>query len=213
MNPPQLGQERNGLATCSLICGIGGFLTGPLTGIVAIVTGHSALKKIRLSGGALGGGNAATCGLVLGYITTVLSVFVLALAALATPQILRALDRATMAENVSNARQVKMVLDMYAMDEDGKYPPALIDLVTTGNVDSLEPIKYRDRQSKKRLDWIYFPGQENISDVSNIILASPMTVRLRGGEGRIVVYIDGSSKPIPEAEFQTQVRRQGAQIP
>ena len=43
-------------------------------------------------------------------------------AALATPQIFKALKRAALAEAVSNARQVKLALDTFATDFDGQFP-------------------------------------------------------------------------------------------
>ena len=47
---------------------------------------------------------------------------IVALAAMATPQIFKALKRAAMAENINNAKQVKLALDSFAMDNDGVYP-------------------------------------------------------------------------------------------
>ena len=47
---------------------------------------------------------------------------IVALAALATPQIFKALKRASVADAVNNARQVKMALDLFASDNDGWYP-------------------------------------------------------------------------------------------
>ena len=47
---------------------------------------------------------------------------IVALASMATPAIFKALRRAAMAENVSNAKQVKLTLDSFAMDNDGVYP-------------------------------------------------------------------------------------------
>lgn len=47
---------------------------------------------------------------------------IVALAALATPQIFKALKRAALAEAISNARQVKLALDSFANDFDGVYP-------------------------------------------------------------------------------------------
>ena len=47
---------------------------------------------------------------------------IVALAAMATPAIFKALKRAAMAENVSNARQVKMFMEIFASDNDGVYP-------------------------------------------------------------------------------------------
>ena len=69
-----------GLATASLICGIGSIFLGPLGGIPAVITGHLALGKIKKSGGTLQGRGLAITGLILGYVLSVLSVIVLMLA-------------------------------------------------------------------------------------------------------------------------------------
>jgi prepilin-type N-terminal cleavage/methylation domain-containing protein len=47
---------------------------------------------------------------------------IVALAAMATPAIFKALGRAAMAESVSNGRQCKLIMDSFAMDNDGVYP-------------------------------------------------------------------------------------------
>ena len=47
---------------------------------------------------------------------------IVALASMATPAIFKALRRAAMAENVSNVKQIKLVMDSFAMDNDGVYP-------------------------------------------------------------------------------------------
>lgn len=68
----QISAPTCGLATASLVCGICGFILGPLTGIPAIITGHLALGRIKKSGWALKGHGMAIAGLILGYIVTVL---------------------------------------------------------------------------------------------------------------------------------------------
>lgn len=47
---------------------------------------------------------------------------IVALAALATPQIFKALKRAALAEALNNVKQVKYALDGFATDFDGQYP-------------------------------------------------------------------------------------------
>ncbi|HBM78576.1 MAG: type II secretion system protein [Roseibacillus sp.] len=47
---------------------------------------------------------------------------IVSLAALATPQIFKALKRAALAEAINNAKQVKLALDSFATDFDGQYP-------------------------------------------------------------------------------------------
>jgi general secretion pathway protein G len=68
--PPQ----TSGLAISSLVLGIlSCTLLGFVAGIPAIICGHSARKKVRISPRSYGGGGLAVAGLVLGYVGTVVS--------------------------------------------------------------------------------------------------------------------------------------------
>ena len=67
--------QNSTTAIISLIAGIAGLTIFPVIGsIVAVILGHMAKGEIARSGGALGGGGAATAGLVLGYVGVGLSV-------------------------------------------------------------------------------------------------------------------------------------------
>lgn len=65
--PPAAPEGTNGLAIASLICGIVGCIPG--LGIAAVVTGHMALGRIKISG--QGGRGMAIAGLILGYLSIV----------------------------------------------------------------------------------------------------------------------------------------------
>src|SRR5882672_918131 len=57
-------------AIASLVCGLAAWVVcGFLTGIPAVILGHSSLKKIGRSGGYLKGKEIAFAGLVLGYLS------------------------------------------------------------------------------------------------------------------------------------------------
>ena len=61
--------QNSTTAIISLIAGVAGLTVFPVVGsIVAVILGHMAKGEIARSGGALGGGGAATVGLVLGYV-------------------------------------------------------------------------------------------------------------------------------------------------
>ena len=65
----QPAPQNSTLAIVSLIAAICGFTVFPgLGSLVAVITGHMAKGEIARSGGTLGGGGAATWGLVLGYV-------------------------------------------------------------------------------------------------------------------------------------------------
>ena len=208
MHPPvpPAPPKACGLAVTSLVCGCLGFVLAFLAGIPAIITGHMALGKIKRSGGTIGGSGIATTGLVLGYVTTALTVVWLALAALATPAIYKALERADMAENVSHARQLQMGLQVYAMDHDGKFPPGLQALADDGYVLNPDGLRYTESKSKTRHDWTYFAGHTTTDAPDTIIIAAPMTTP--DGTKRVVAFLDGSARALPEAEYQRLIHDQ-----
>lgn len=83
MNPPPLNQSvpaNSRAAVSSLVCGICAAILGPFTGIAAIIYGHIALGHIKKSGGSLGGRGMAVAGLVMGYVFSFVTTFVVILA-------------------------------------------------------------------------------------------------------------------------------------
>jgi hypothetical protein len=67
--PTTAQPPTNGMAVASLVCGIGQVVGGPIAGIAAIILGHQARRRIRLTGEQ--GDGLAVTGLILGYIGTV----------------------------------------------------------------------------------------------------------------------------------------------
>ncbi len=115
MPPPGLGfeasampysgpTETSGKAIGSLICGFL-FFVFPAA-IVAIVLGHLSLSDIRKSGGRLTGHGMATTGLVLGYLGVAFIPFILIVAAIAIPNMLRAKIAAKEASAVGSVRAI-----------------------------------------------------------------------------------------------------------
>ncbi len=65
--PPQAEtQHTNGMAIAALVCGIGQLAVGLPAGIAAIILGHQARKRIRITGE--NGDGLARAGMILGYI-------------------------------------------------------------------------------------------------------------------------------------------------
>src|ERR1700691_160788 len=95
-NPPTSGK-----AIASLVCGIFGFF---LVSIAAVILGHLAHSEIRKSAGRLGGAGIATAGLVLGYLGIAVIPFILIIAAIAIPNLLRARIAANEASAVGSLR-------------------------------------------------------------------------------------------------------------
>jgi type IV pilus assembly protein PilA len=96
---PYVGSaETSGKAMASMVTGIFGLLLFPI-GIAAIVLGHMSRSEIRKSNGRLKGDGMATAGLVMGYGAFAIIPFILIIAAIAIPNLLRA----RMAANESSA--------------------------------------------------------------------------------------------------------------
>jgi hypothetical protein len=78
LQPQLMAQRTNGMAIAALVCGLGQFVGGgPIAGIAAVILGHQARARVRLTGER--GDGMARAGLVLGYIGLALAVLVILL--------------------------------------------------------------------------------------------------------------------------------------
>jgi type IV pilus assembly protein PilA len=110
--PPGFEPPTSGKAIGSLISGLFFFLLP--ASIVAVVLGHLSLSEIRKSAGRLKGQGLATAGLVLGYLGIAAIPFILIIAAIAIPNLLRARMAANEASAVRALRSYSYALGSYA---------------------------------------------------------------------------------------------------
>ena len=119
--------ETSGKAIVSLVCGL--FLFFPLS-IVGIIFGHLSLSEIRKSAGRLKGEGIAIAGLVLGYLGIVALPFILIIAAIAIPNLLRARIAANESSAVASVRTLVTAEVTYAnLHPSQGYTCSLSDLV------------------------------------------------------------------------------------
>ena len=132
--PPHAGPtETSGKAIASLICGIF-FLIFPAA-VAAIILGHLSISEISKSAGRLTGRGLATAGLVLGYFGAVgLIPFILIIAAIAIPNLIRARIAANEASAAASLRTIATAAEMYSSEYSNGFPPSLLamDGVETG---------------------------------------------------------------------------------
>jgi hypothetical protein len=99
--------QTSGKATASLISGIAAYVIAPFFGaIVAIILGHLGLSEIKKSAGRLKGDGLAIAGLVLGYVQIAGLPFILIIAAIAIPNLIRARMAANEASAVGLLRAI-----------------------------------------------------------------------------------------------------------
>jgi type IV pilus assembly protein PilA len=109
--------ETSGKALASLLTGIFGLILFPLA-IAAIILGHMSRSEIRKSNGRLKGDGMATAGLVMGYGAFAIIPFILIIAAIAIPNLLRA----RVAANESSAGAAVRALNTAELSYQSEYP-------------------------------------------------------------------------------------------
>ena len=127
--PPVPNQPKNcGLAIWSLVLGILSLTCFYLlTAIPAVICGHTALSRIKRSGGALTGDGLAIGGLVTGYLGIALSIFLIPLlVAIAIPNFVRARNTTQMNACINNLRQIDGAKHGWAL-ENKKQPGEPVD--------------------------------------------------------------------------------------
>jgi type IV pilus assembly protein PilA len=128
---PPMPSHTSGKAVTSLILGLLSFSF--LTAIPAVVLGHLALSEIKKSAGQIGGHGIAIAGLVLGYLGVAMLPFILIIAAIAIPNLLRARMAANEASAVSSIRTLTTAEISYAsFHERAGYTCSLADLQSAG---------------------------------------------------------------------------------
>jgi competence protein ComGC len=122
-NPPTLPAVKTSpLAIWSLVLGILGVLLllvciGPLFAIPSVICGHIAHSRIKRSGGTLAGSGLALGGLITGYISIALSVFMIPmLMAIAVPNFVKARKTAQMNACINNLRQIDGAKQQWALE-------------------------------------------------------------------------------------------------
>jgi hypothetical protein len=113
-------------------------------------------------------------------------------------RVAQAKNQAELANDLNTVRQVHMFLLGYSSDNEGKLPPDLQTLVDEQGMDlSLLEVSDGDGNSVKLQ---YVAGHTVADNVRTIILHGPP----RPDAKRVVCYLDGSAKALPEAEFPAQ---------
>jgi hypothetical protein len=118
-NAPQ--PKNSGLAIGSLVLGIIGLVLllvciGPLFAIPAVICGHMAYSRIKRSGGALVGQGMALAGLITGYLSIGLSVFLIPMMlAIAIPNFVKARDVAMENACINNLRMIDAAKQQWAL--------------------------------------------------------------------------------------------------
>ena len=113
--------QQNGLAITSFVLGLLSLVCfGLLAGIPAIICGHLARGRARRSPGQYGGAGFALAGLILGYVSLVVTLVILP--AMLLPALTRAKGKAQSVSCRNNMKQIGLSFRTWAIDHDGNFP-------------------------------------------------------------------------------------------
>lgn len=119
---------RQGLARTSLFLGLASYLLvlGPFTGIPAILTGHWALRRHRRDPRRFAAGGTAITGLVLGYVSLLVGLPLMALtASLVVPRLLEAHAKSQTARCSTNLKELATAARTYSAAHQERLPDHL----------------------------------------------------------------------------------------
>jgi hypothetical protein len=116
----QAGGQQQGLAITSFVLGLLGLAClGLLTGLPAIICGHVARGRARRAPGEYGGAGFALAGLIMGYVSLVMT-FVLA--GMLLPALGKAKGRAQNINCANNMKQIGLAFRVWAIDHEDSFP-------------------------------------------------------------------------------------------
>ena len=190
----------SGLAIGSLVCGILGFFTLGLAGIIAVVLGHMSLSRIKCSAGALGGKGMAIAGLIMGYFGFCL-IGLAILASLAVPAFNSVQRQGNQMKVVVNAKQILLATKQYSSEHNGNLPPDIETLYREGILDDRRLLEFPGATDTPGQGWEYRgAGLTDNADGRTIIL---ITKKPAGGKDYIVARNDGTAEVVPASSLQS----------
>jgi hypothetical protein len=198
---PTPGPEpKKGLSIASLVLGILSVTCFSIfTGIPAIITGHMAQARIKREPGVYGGKSFAFAGLLMGYLSIGLLIFVIPfMAALLLPALARGKERAQTIQCVNQMKQISLAALIRAEDHNQQWPPNL--LVLSNELASPKQLVCPgDRQHRPASDWSVAVVTEHVSyefltpnakmaDVSaQVVLRCPVHENTGLGDGSVIM--------------------------
>ena len=118
--------DTSGKAIASLICGLFTWIFP--AAVAAIILGHVSLSEIGRSAGRLKGRGMAIAGLVLGYAGLFFIPFILIIAAIAIPNLLRSRQEANESSAVASLRTIDTAAITYSASYGNGFPPTLMSM-------------------------------------------------------------------------------------
>jgi len=174
--PTDPNARTDGKAVASLILGILSLtIFSIFAGIPAVILGHVSRSNIKKSLGKLKGEGMALAGLIMGYVSFLAIPFILIIAAIAIPNLLRARISANEAAAVGALRTINTAaITYYSRNEERGYPSELKQMAGSGE-DELITQELADG-TKNGYGFVYTPQDNDGNQVPDgyFVVATPI---------------------------------------
>ncbi|MCP3902206.1 MAG: DUF4190 domain-containing protein [Planctomycetes bacterium] len=120
---PSTPARTSGLAITGLVCGVLGFVTFGLLGIVGLILSIVAQRSISGSDGRLGGRGIATAGIIVSSTSLLAGCVIGGLIGLLLPAVGQARIAAKSVSDMSRLRDLGTTVAIYAAENQGRYVP------------------------------------------------------------------------------------------
>jgi hypothetical protein len=188
------------LPVVSLVCGILSVTClGLLAGLPAIITGHLAFGRARKAPSQHGGGGMALAGLIMGYISIILTLVVLGVLLPAVSKLNRMGGPKENTQRiicVNNLKQVALGARIWSTDHGDKLPP---DFLTMSNELNTPKIlvcpadgnhslaaTWKDFDAKRNVTYEYLlPGIEENKAAREVVFRCPIHNTVAYGDGSV----------------------------
>jgi type IV pilus assembly protein PilA len=174
--PAVVPPQTSGKAIVSFICGLFFFVL-PIS-IVAIVFGHLSLSEIRRSAGRLKGDGLAIAGLVLGYLGIVAVPFILIIAAIAIPNLLRARIAANESSAAASVRT--LITAEYTFSQTHPKTGFTCSLSDLAGADLIDPYLASGQNHGYAIELAGCTSTTEQTNVKFQVLAYPLTLNTTG---------------------------------
>lgn len=186
---------KTGLAVVTLVLGILGVTFCAPLGIVAIVTGIIALKRISKEPRRYGGRGMAIAGLTCGCVSPVM---MLLLVSILLPSLSRARELSKRLVCASNMKGIGTTLMIYANDHPGQGVPTLDYLVAQGEITAKQLIC--PSSGVNTTNYVVVTNTEGVVDNRTPFMYEPLSNH--GDEGSNILFADGHVTFVRVPEYE-----------
>lgn len=112
----------------------------------------------------------------------------------------------------TNLYRLHLLIGKFAKENNDRLPPSLAALEPElGQAGGLEHLRFRETETRRRYDWLYFPAPKlSPLPADYILIAAPKPLLKYRPEVRMVLHSNGVISAVKEDEYRQRIRLQSS---